>query len=523
MITGKNLIGYSESAKGTNTFCAFSPLNLKELDEVFTETDKAEVELAFEKADAAFKEYRLWSGSRKSSFLNKITEHLESNRKHITARAVLETGLTEARLNNEMNRTINQIKMFAALVLEGSWVEASIDRAVPDRPGTPKPDIRKMLRPLGPVVVFGASNFPLAFSVAGGDTTSALAAGNPVLVKAHPSHPGTSELVARTILAAARESDAPEGVFSMLVGKGFDSGQMMVKNPHAKAVAFTGSLAGGKALYDLAQQREEPIPVFAEMGSLNPIFVMRDKQESETSAIAGMIASSVNMGAGQFCTKPGLVIMEETPKSNDFVDYLRNEFSSMENQVMLNEGISSRYNESINYLANYSNVEILYSAKDGEKLRGRPVIAVASAQDFISNPSLQYEVFGPYTLVVRCSNKNEMKEIASSLAGQLSVTFFAGDREMADNCDLVNLLEDKTGRLIFNEVPTGLEVCSSTQHGGPFPATTDSRFTSVGTGAIKRFVRPVAYQNWPDNLLPAELRDDNPLSIWRLDDNQWHM
>jgi alpha-ketoglutaric semialdehyde dehydrogenase len=483
--------------------------------------DENTVEATMQKAWTAWKTYRSFSGKKKAAFLRAIADEIEGA-EGLVGRAMLESGLPEGRITGERGRTCNQLRMFATLVEEGSWVEATIDKAQPDRQPIPKADIRKMLVPTGPVVVFTASNFPLAFSTAGGDTASALAAGNPVVVKAHESHPGTNDIVSNAILRAAEKTGMPEGIFATLYGQGYKLGKQLVLHPLTKSVAFTGSFRGGKALYDLAGQRAEPIPVFAEMGSVNPIFILPKKLEKGASDLAGQIAQSVNLGVGQFCTNPGILVAME----GEGIDQLKADMKAAFNQItpacMLNKGIYQNFENKKGTMLKEAGVEVEFQFdKDVDVPNARPAIASVNAVHFLMNEKLQEEVFGPFTLLVTCRDEVEFLKVANHFAGQLTATIMGEEGELTDHADLFAILQEKVGRLIFNGVPTGVEVCHSMQHGGPFPATTDGRFTSVGTAAIKRFARPLAFQDCPAALLPDELKDDNPLNIVRVVDGEW--
>jgi NADP-dependent aldehyde dehydrogenase len=524
-ITGANFVGTNNSkSDDTVGFKAVNPSTSSEIDPIFHSASDTEVEEAVGKAFHAFNTYKYISGNRKALFLESIAEEIMALGDSLVDRAVVETGLPKGRIVGERGRTIGQLKMFADLIREGSWVEASIDTAVPNRQPIPKPDLRKMLIPVGPVVVFGASNFPLAFSTAGGDTVSALAAGNPVIVKAHNSHPGTSELVASAIIRATEKTGMPDGVFSHLQDNGYTVGKALVTHPKVKSVGFTGSFSGGKALIDLASTREEPIPVFAEMSSINPVFLLPGALNERVEEIANMYAGSITLGVGQFCTNPGLLVGLKSEVTKKFSNSLIESISSITNASMLNDGIYKNYNKLKSETIEQNGINVLSTPGDGESAgsnQPQSVVAEVDAIDFIDNPRLHEEVFGPFSLLVNGGNKEELLSIAEKLKGQLTITLMANKEDLIYFRDLIDLLREKAGRLIFNGVPTGVEVCSSMHHGGPFPATTDSRFTSVGTGAIKRFVRPISFQDMADELLPDELKSDNPLGIWRHHNSDW--
>ncbi|MEQ8303653.1 MAG: aldehyde dehydrogenase (NADP(+)) [Cyclobacteriaceae bacterium] len=491
----------------------------------FKDATIKEVESAVQEAHVAFLSYKNLPGKKRAQFLRAIADEIEALGDELVKTAMSETALPEARIIGERGRTTGHCRMFADLVEEGSWVEARIDTAIPDRAPAPKPDIRKKMVPLGPVVVFGAANFPLAYSTAGGDTASALAAGCPVIVKAHPAHANTSELVAKAINKAMASCGIAKGVFQHLHGASFEVGQALVKNPHVKAVGFTGSFVGGKALFDIANQRAVPIPVFAEMSSINPVILLPETLQKSFESTAAMLAGSITLGVGQFCTNPGLILAVDNDALNNFIKHLSSHINKSLPAEMLHDGISANYVKQMAKSLAQKGVKLEMQAeaesKKGDANSGRPTVASTQASEFLNNPSLAEEVFGPFSLIIRCKDMNELNAVVSHLHGQLTASIIGDEQEVKKYSSLTNVLTEKAGRLIVNGVPTGVEVCPSQNHGGPFPATTDSRFTAVGTDAIKRFVRPVAFQNFPDALLPAELQDANPLDIWRLYNNEW--
>lgn len=436
---------------------------------------------------------------------------------------MMESGLTEARLTGERGRTVNQLKMFAGLLREGSWVEAVIDPALPERKPLPRADIRKMLYPLGPVVVFGASNFPFAFSTAGGDTASALAAGCTVIVKAHTSHLGTNELVSKAVIAAGKKCNLPDGVFSSLIGEGAVLGQALAKHPSVKAIGFTGSFRAGMALYKTAvNDRESPIPVYAEMSSINPVLIFPGKLGNDGDETASAIAGSITLGVGQFCTNPGLLFVISGEATEQFILKLSDKLKATPGATMLNQVICKSYYAGREKMVKEDGVKTIYWGEDAANIyKGSPALMEVSAAQFISNPGLQNEVFGPASLIVKCDDQAQMYQAIHSLHGQLTGSVFgdSGDIDIYSNC--IEVLTEKVGRIIYNSVPTGVEVCNAMVHGGPFPATTDPRTTSVGTEAIKRFVRPVCYQDCPPDHLPEALQDSNPLGIMRKVDGEF--
>ncbi|MFZ9386821.1 MAG: aldehyde dehydrogenase (NADP(+)) [Chitinophagaceae bacterium] len=488
---------------------------------MFKDATPTEINLIMENAWQAFQAYRNCTLAQRAGFMRAIAQEIENLGDALLVTAGRETNLPEARLRNERARTQFQLQSYADACERGDWLEARIDTAVPDR-NPPKPDIRKMQVPLGPVIVFGAANFPFAYSTAGGDTASALAAGCPVIVKAHPAHPATSEMVAEAIRKAVAGSGMPESVFTHVHGVSFDVGKTLVEHPLARAVGFTGSFTGGKQLFDWANQRKEPIPVFAEMSSINPVFLLPGKMKTAAAETARQYAGSITLGVGQFCTNPGLLIGVEGDDLNTFIDELGKEIQKTAPAPMLHSGIYKNYTDRRSVSLAQPEVTTVAVAETGagEDL-GTAAVASVTARAFINNPLLHQEVFGPYSLVIRCRDTGEMTEVARHIEGQLTTTLMATEQDIRENGELVETVKNICGRIILNGVPTGVEVCLGMQHGGPFPATTDSRFGSVGADAIKRFVRPLAFQNWPDNLLPEALQDANPLGIWRIINNAW--
>lgn len=516
-MTGKNIIGSTLSGEGKEKFHGENPATGERLEPAFYEATEQEINRAIEAASEAFQIYRNVSGKDKATFLENIGDEIMALGDELIQRCMQETGLPEARLTGERGRTVGQLKLFASMLREGSWVDARVDTADPERKPLPKADIRSMQRALGPVAIFGASNFPLAFSVAGGDTTSALAAGCPVVFKAHPAHPGVCELVGLAIQRAVKKSGMPEGTFSMVNGKSTNVGMALVKHPSITAVGFTGSYRGGKALFDEASRRPVPIPVYAEMGSTNPVFILPEALKERKEKIAEDLAAAVTLGVGQFCTNPGLVFLPESEDATTFKSVLSTTFKGISAGVMLSPGIKGSFEKGIENLRAARGVETLAEGKAGDSgSRGTAHLLHASIDSFLKDHTLEEEVFGPSTLAITANTKEELMQAARNLRGHITATLHGTPKDLQDYADLVSILEQKVGRLIINGYPTGVEVCHSMVHGGPFPATTDSRTTSVGTGAINRFTRPVCYQNFPDALLPPELKYDNPLGIWRL-------
>lgn len=487
---------------------------------MFKDATTNEINEVMQQAWSAFHTYRKLSLKRRAGFMRAIAAELEDCGDELIQTTMRETNLPEARLRNERARTIFQLENYALACEQGMWLDARIDTAIPDK-NPPRPDIRKMLVPLGPVVVFGSSNFPYAYSTAGGDTACAFAAGCPVIIKAHPAHPQTSQIVADAILKAADKCSMPKGIFAHVHGVSFEVGKALVMHPHTKAVGFTGSYIGGKQLFDWANQRKEPIPVFSEMGSINPVFLLPEKLKSSSAEIAKMYAGSITLGVGQFCTNPGLIIGIDNDDLKSFVHDLGKVIQQTTPGPMLHPGIVKAYKEKKGAALLQDDVHLVAESETAVKENeGLPTIATASGQAFLNNPVLHQEVFGPYSLVISCKDMNEMIEVAKHLEGQLTATLMATENDIKNNDELIELVKNICGRFIVNGVPTGVEVCLSMHHGGPFPATTDSRFTSVGADGIKRFARPLCFQNWPNDLLPDELKDGNPLNIWRTVNNE---
>ena len=520
MITGKNYLGNQLSNKGTKTYKTFNPLLNIENEVIYYEATAEEIDQAVSLASEAFNEFRITSGVKKAAFLNAIADEILLLDEELVQTYCSETGLPEGRAKGERGRTIGQLRAFAELVQEGSWVEATIDTAIPDRTPIPKPDLRKMLVPLGPVVVFGASNFPLAYSTAGGDTAAAFAAGCPVIVKSHPMHAGTSELVASAINKAAKKTGMPYGVFSNLNSSGIEVGVQLVQHPQVKAVGFTGSIIGGRALFDLASQRKEPIPVFAEMGSVNPVVILPEALKRRGAELAKTYAGSITLGTGQFCTNPGLLLGIKSEGLTNFIQHLSEEIVKIEPSCMLHPNIFGAYESNKQKAISQEGLTVVADYNtDVQTNYARQTVTTVEGKTFLENTTLHQEVFGPFSMVVQCENAEQLKVIVSKLEGQLTGTLIADDHEASMYADVIDAIQNRVGRIIFNGVPTGVEVCPSMQHGGPYPASTDSRFTAVGIHSIKRWVRPFSYQDWPNNLLPDELKNENPLGISRLLNN----
>ncbi len=497
---------------------AVDPASAELLTPAMSTASEAQVDAAVQAAAEAFASYRHTSLAERAKFLRCCADEILALGDALTERVCAETGYPAARAEGERARTCGQLRMFADYIETGDHLDARIDTAQPERQPLPKPDLRYLNQALGPVAVFGVANFPLAFSVAGGDTASALAAGCPVVVKSHPSHPGTSELVARALATAVEKSGMPSGVFSLLRG-GNDVGARLVQAPQIKAVGFTGSFSGGMALHKLANERAEPIPVFAEMSSINPLVLLPEALKNSAESIAKGFVGSMTLGTGQFCVKPGLVLALEGIELEEFLSAASEQLQNTDAGVMLNEGISSSYDQGLTGHLGRDFVQLLAQGREAQSEQGftaRPTLLRTSAEDFLKHPEVHDELFGPTSLVVVCKDPAQLRSVLDTLGGQLSGTIHSTPEELARHRELVDLLTEKVGRLVINGFPTGVEVCPSMMHGGPFPASTDARFTSVGTAAIKRFLRPVCYQDFPEPLLPEALRDSNPLKLTRV-------
>jgi alpha-ketoglutaric semialdehyde dehydrogenase len=521
-LSGRSIIGFQTVAGSGEVFHATNPVNGEKLEPGFAAATPDEVERAAQLAHEAFPSYSRTSGRERAAFLRKIAENIETTSTEIIERAEQETALPKARLQAETARTCGQLRLFAQLVEEGSWLGARLDRPDPDRKPVPKPDLRSLLRPVGPVVVFGASNFPLVFSVAGGDTASALAAGNPVIVKAHSAHPGTGELVGQAVVKAVRESNLPEGVFSLLFGGGTQIGVVLMKHPLVKAGGFTGSRKAGRILMDIAAARPEPIPFYAEMSSTNPVFILPGALRERGEALAGGLHASFTLGAGQFCTKPGMVFIPEGSDASAFVGKLQRFVEESSPFHLLTGVIRSSYSAGLDSRKNKSDVKLVAERPpaDGKSLSVGAALFETDVQSFFKDPELSEEIFGPATLLVRHSNRKDVLQAARELEGHLTATIHGTGQDLLDFADLIAILEQRVGRLVFNGFPTGVEVSHAMVHGGPYPSTSDGRSTSVGTQAIFRFTRPVCYQGFPDTALPEALKDANPLGIWRMVDGE---
>ena len=516
-LSGQSFIGFARSqSTGPSQRCV-NPATSTELPTDFFQASSADVEQACRLALTAAPVLAALAGTQKAAFLRAIVSRIEAATPDLVARATQETALPEARCQGEIGRTISQLRLFADLVEAGDWLDARIETANPDRKPLPKPDHRSMLRPLGPVAVFCASNFPFAYSVAGGDTASAFAAGCPVIVMAHHAHTGTAEIMGGLVADAVRASGLPEGTFSMLMGSGRVVGQQLARHPAIRAIGFTGSRAGGRALMDTAAARPVPIPVYAEMSSVNPVVLLEGAIASRADAIAMGLVGSCTLGVGQFCTQPGIVILERTAAAKAFVERFSQLFTEAAEGTMLTAGIHQAYTQGIAARTGHAGVTVLARGpSSGQPNRATPTLFAADAKAFVADAGLQEEIFGPSSLIVWCENARDREQVVAALHGSLTATIHATDAELAANTALIAQLEAIAGRVVVNGFPTGVEVSHAIVHGGPYPSLSDGRTTSVGSNAIYRFTRLVCYQNFPDAALPAELQEANPLGISRL-------
>jgi NADP-dependent aldehyde dehydrogenase len=474
-----------------------------------------EIDELMAQASSAATLYRNSRLHDRAIFMRAIAAELESAREQLIATAFTETHLPELRLNQELTRTIFQMTSYADTCESGLWLDVRIDEGSKDR-NPPKPSLAKTMLGLGPVVVFGAANFPFAYSTAGGDTACAFAAGCPVIVKGHPGHLETSVLVGELIAKAAAKCFLPKGIYTHVIGNASAVGEALVKHAETKAVGFTGSFAGGKQLFDWGNQRRVPIPVFAEMSSVNPVFLLPEKMTESAIELASMLAPSITLNMGQFCTNPGIIVGVDNASLTAFIDSLSEKICHTVPEPMLNPGIYKNYVERRALAITQAEVDqLMVSSTEAALYEGTPTLVSVPAAEFIHNPLLHQEVFGPYSIVVKCADMLEMQEVASCMEGQLTSTLMATDNDILQYPVLVDTVRNICGRFILNNVPTGVEVALAMQHGGPFPATTDSRFTAVGGDGIRRFARPVTNQNWPDELLPDELKKENTLGVWR--------
>lgn len=510
-LNGASLVG-SQDIQHDQTFVVQDRSTNADLPVAFSEATTADVSAACSLAEAAFDTYRATGLEERAALLELIASKILALGDDLIVRAMAESGLPRPRLEGERGRTVGQLRLFAEVVRSGEWLGLRHDTALPDRAPLPRPDLRLRHIPLGPVAVFGASNFPLAFSVAGGDTASALAAGCPVVVKGHPAHPGTSELVGRAIRSAVKELGLPEGVFSLLQGTGYALGSALVADPRIKAVGFTGSRGGGLALVGIAAARPEPIPVYAEMSSVNPVLLFPSALAARTEALATGFIGSLTLGAGQFCTNPGVVLAVKGADLDRFVEFAAQALKASQPSTMLTQGIQASYDRGVSRLADHGMTELIARACEPTgAAQGRGALFQTTGSALLSEASLAEEVFGASSLIVACDSLGQMQQVLEAMEGQLTATLHVDDSDLASAAPFVPVLEKKVGRILVNGWPTGVEVAHAMVHGGPYPATSDSRSTSVGTLAIHRFLRPVCYQAMPAALLPAELKDGAPV------------
>ncbi|MBB5030590.1 aldehyde dehydrogenase (NADP(+)) [Prosthecobacter vanneervenii] len=520
-LTGHHLIAGREAAPHGHFFHAFNPTTGAQLEPVFGDATHAEADEALQAADAAFDALRTATPETRAKLLDTIAEEITALGDALLERAHAECALPMARLTGERGRAIGQLKLFAALIREGSWAQPSVDHAIPDRQPLPKPDVRRVLLPIGPVVVFGASNFPFAIGVIGTDTVCALASGCPVVVKGHPAHPGTCEMLSRAVLAALHKVGLPAGCFSLVHGKGNDIGTTLTKHPLTQAVAFTGSLRGGRALMDVAAARAHPIPVYAEMGSVNPVYVLPGALKERAAKIAEAYIGSVTMGVGQFCTNPAVVLGLKSDGLKEFISSASSFAAKVAPQTMLHRGICEAYDAGTAVWQTIDGLELAGQSEapaSEEASQAACRIFTTTIDVLESNAELRREVFGPCSIITECATLDDMLRYTAGLEGQLTATIQGTEQDLRDYAPLIRALERKVGRIIFNGFPTGIEVCPSMHHGGPYPAASHSFFTSIGTGSIYRFVRPVCYQGFPEEALPELIKDANPRGAMRIVD-----
>lgn len=520
---GQSIIAGKVTPSDGATFTITNPATGEALAPVYQEASAALADAALRSADSAFDEFRSTSPEQRASLLEGIAEQIEAMGDSLLQRAHAETGLPMVRCTGERGRATGQARLFAKMIRDGSWVEARIDRPQPDRQPLPKPDVRRMMQPVGPVVVFGASNFPFAISVAGTDTISALGAGCPVVVKAHPGHPGTCEMIAGAIIRALEQTRMPAGAFSMVHGKGNDIGLALVRHPLTCAVAFTGSLRGGRALFDAAAARPNPVPFYGELGSVNPVFLLPGALKERADKIAEGYVGALTMGVGQFCTNPGLVFGRQGEGMKVFLEKSAALVKAWAPATMLHAGIHQSFTGGIGRFESTKGVQLVARSDAPASKQASQAAATLFSTDgatFEANESLREEVFGPTGIVTHCGGKEDLERIAESLDGQLTASIHGTPDDLREYARLVRILERKAGRIIFNGFGTGIEVCPSMHHGGPYPASTHSFFTSIGTAAIYRFVRPVCYQGFPDDCLPDAIKNKNITRAWRMVDGE---
>ena len=520
---GKNLIAGSwEDGMPEAGFQSRNPNTGEVLEPIYNDASLEQVKVAIDEANQAFADFRTTTPEHRADFLETLAIEVEERGEEIIACAQAETALGQQRLKMELSRTLAQPKLFAELIREGSWLEARIDSAELSRQPIPRPSLRSMLQPVGPVAVFGASNFPLAISVVGTDTVCAFAAGCPVVIKAHPAHPRTCEITAQAVVAALKKHNLPPSLFSLLHGLDHGVGQSIIAHPKLAAVAFTGSLAGGRALMDAAARREVPIPVFAEMGSLNPVFLLPDALKNHGSKIAEGFVQALTLGVGQFCTNPSVLLALDCPALDTFLRETSQHVQACEPETMLHKGIHLNYTELSEAFSNLSGLSVVAKTKsaDAKKLEADVTLLETNFSTWSSTQKLQQECFGPTSIIIRAKNLEELLEFARNMEGSLTATLHGTNEDLDTHKELIKLLETRVGRLVFNGFPPGVEIGHATHHGGPYPATSTGAHTSIGLGSIQRFVRPICYQGCPDSQLPRELQDANPRGILRTVDGK---
>lgn len=517
LLRGEHCVGGNWESSAGETHHGADPRTGLVLQPAYADASAELVARACDLAAAAQPEYEQLPAARRAAFLRAMGEAILALGDELLERTAAETGLPAARLQSERARTVWQLEHCAQAIEEGSWVEARIDRAQPQRTPLPRVDLRRMLVPLGPVAVFGSSNFPYAYSVAGGDTASALAAGCAVVVKAHPAHPGTSELVARAVHGAVVRTGVPAGVFSMVHGRANEVGAALVRHPAIAAVGFTGSYAGGRALFDIAAQRPQPVPVYAEMGSVNPVFVLPGAAAARGASVAEKLAASAMLGVGQFCTSPGVIVLPADEHGRALARELVSRIAAAEQGTMVHCSLAQSHARQLAAARAVQGVQVLAEARaPGTAAGAGATVLACSLATWLHNDAIRHEIFGPATVVLHCATAEEYAAVARSLDGQLTATIHAEPLDEPVAAALLAVLVHRAGRLVWNGVPTGVEVTHAMQHGGPWPASSEPRSTSVGSAALQRWVRPVAFQDVPQALLPEELRDGNPRGIWRL-------
>ena len=516
-LTGANYIAGTKSKKGKDSFKSFNPRTKENGKVSFFNATKDEIDKSVKKAEGSFKIILEFSDKKLADFLKTLSEEIMNLGDQLIETCDIETALGENRLINERKRTCNQIEMFADYIERGSYVEAIIDKKLDD-----SPDIRRMLLPIGPVAVFPASNFPFAFGVCGGDTVSAFAAKCPVVVKAHPLHPETSELFAKSVYKSIEKHNFPKGFFSMIQGNKKEVSKEIVIHPNIKAVGFTGSRTVGRILFDIASKRTEPIPVYAEMGSINPVFITKKSMEKRNNELAQEFSDSITLGNGQFCTKPGVIFVNDDKYTDEFIEQTKKIMNEKEPGFLIHKKIKEGLKRTVDKTKKIDGVELVLGGNEiKDKTIYENTLFVTNSKKFIEEKQLHMEHFGPVSFIVKCKNMDEFLKISEEMEGQLTATIHLEKEDYGKIKPLITKLSRKVGRIIINGVPTGVRVCNAMQHGGPYPATTFPNTTSVGTQAIKRFLRPISFQDFPEELLPIQIRNENKKKILRFVDGKY--